>query len=662
MTNCFSLLLVMVISLKAFSCDDASFSLINQTDNSDGTYTYEVELCLEMLGLEGIPDWFQLEFSGGTFSNVISYTPGSVFTTGGDEYIGSLVNGNNAVRWQVQGIFPTHNTNSFCNTFSITTQGQASSILINYHDTYPSGCTETYNLPVPSACEILDLSATVMNCNIDNTYDVEITVEYINPPAIGNLIVYGLSFAFPITSSPQTITLTGLIPDGQDVDVTAFFSDDVTCTYTENALFTAPSIPLLQITNPDPVCAPETIDLTSNEITSGSSNTGTFSYWTDPDANTSLSNETTIDVSGTYFIVNNNNGCTDTAAVDVIINDIPVFNISGIDPSECNFTDGTITISGLLPSSNYGLAYDSLSIASNPEIITSDISGNIILNGFQAGIYSDFTITLGECTFTSPESIDLENPGAPSIDLKLDTSVCDVFILENITGSNLSGNVSYYTESQGNGAPLGIGDPINSTQLIYIYDIIGECEDEISYLITVTATPNILNVFSTTSLIVCEENPLYELPEIEGYELSGNENYYDNSQVNNGLPLSFPLTTSQVIYIYDENEGCADEESFDFKIINCEFVIPTAFTPDNDQINDFWQLEELDAIWPNNIVYVYNRWGNKIYESIEGNYSGKPWNGTYNGSVLPVGSYYYTIELSSNPVLVRRTGTVSIIK
>ncbi|MDA7762696.1 gliding motility-associated C-terminal domain-containing protein, partial [Crocinitomicaceae bacterium] len=212
------------------------------------------------------------------------------------------------------------------------------------------------------------------------------------------------------------------------------------------------------------------------------------------------------------------------------------------------------------------------------------------------------------------------------------------------------------------GAPLGIGDPINSTQLIYIYDIIGECEDEISYLITVTATPNILNVFSTTSLIVCEENSLYELPEIEGYELSGNENYYDNSQVNNGLNLSFPLTTSQVIYIYDENEGCADEESFDFKIINCEFVIPTAFTPDNDQINDFWQLEELDAIWPNNIVYVYNRWGNKIYESIKGNYSGKPWNGTYNGSVLPVGSYYYTIELSSNPVLARRTGTVSIIK
>ena len=662
MTNCLSLLFVMVISLKAFSCDDASFTLINQTDNADGTYTYEVELCIEMLGLEGIPDWFQLEFSGGTFANVISYTPGSVFTSGGDEYIGSLVNGNNAVRWQVQGIFPTHNTNIFCNTFSITTQGQASSIFINYHDTYPSGCTETYNLPVPSTCEILDLSAFVLSCNNDNTYNVDITVEYSNPPANGNLIVYGLGFSFPITSSPQTVTLTGLIPDGQDVDVTAFFSDDVACTYTENALFTAPSIPSLQITNPDPVCAPETINLTSNDITSGSSNTGAYTYWADPDANTSISNETTIGVSGTYFIVNNNNGCTDTAAVDVIIYDIPIFNISGVDPSECNSTDGSITLSGLLPSSNYGLVYDSLSIASNPEIITSDVSGNIILNGFQAGLYSDFTITLGECTFTSPESIDLENPGAPSIDIKLDTSVCDVFVLDNITGSNLSGNVSYYTESQGNGTPLSIGDPINSTQLIYIYDIIGECEDEVSYLITVTATPNILNAFSTSSLIVCEENPLYELPEIEGYELSGNENYYDNSQANNGLTLSFPLTTSQVIYIYDENEGCADEESFEFKIINCEFLIPTAFTPDNDQINDFWKLEELDTIWPNNIVYVYNRWGNKIYESIEGNYSGKPWNGTYNGSVLPVGSYYYTIELSSNPILVRRTGTVSIIK
>ena len=652
----------MVISLKAFSCDDASFSLINQTDNSNGTYTYEVELCLEMLGLEGIPDWFQLEFSGGTFSNIISYTPGSVYTTGGDEYTGSLVNGSNAVRWQVQGIFPTHNTNSFCNIFSITTQGQASAIIINYHDTYPSGCTETYNLPVPSACEILDLSATVMNCNIDNTYDVDITVEYINPPAIGNLIVYGLSFAFPITSSPQTITLTGLIPDGQDVDVTAFFSNDVACTYTENALFTAPSIPLLQITNPDPVCAPETIDLTSSEITSGSSNTGNFSYWTDSDANTSLSNETTIDVSGTYFIVNNNNGCTDTAAVDVIINETPVFNIIGVDPSECNFADGEIIISGLLPSSNYELAYDSLSVANIPITITSDMSGNIILNGFQSGIYLDFTIALGECTYTSTESIELENPDAPSIDIKLDTSVCDVYILENITGYNLSGNESYYTESQGNGIELNTGDQINSIQLIYIYDNTGECEDEVSFLITVTPTPNIQNMYSTAPFMVCEENPVYELPEIEGFYLSGNQNYYDNTQENNGLPLNFPLNTSQTIYIYDENEGCEDQDSFEFKITNCEFVIPTAFTPDNDQINDFWKLEELDAIWPENVVYVYNRWGNKIYESIIGNYSSKPWDGTYNGIALPVGSYYYTIELSSKPILVRRTGTVSIIK
>ena len=656
MTNCLSLFFVLVISLKAFSCDDASFTLINQTDNADGTFTYEVELCIEMLGLEGIPDWFQLEFSGGTFSNVISYSPGSVFTSGGDEYIGSLVNGNIAVRWQVQSIFPTHNTNILCNTYSITTQGQASSIFINYHDTYPSGCTETFNFPVPSLCEILDLSATVLSCNNDNTYDVEIIVEYTNPPASGNLIVYGLGFDFPITSSPQTVTLTGLIPDGQDVDVTAFFSADVACSYTENALFMAPSIPILQITNPDPICAPETIDLTSNDITTGSSNTGSFSYWTDPEANTSLSNETTIGISGTYFIVNNNNGCTDTAAVDVIINDIPIFNISGVDPSECNSTDGSITISGLIPSSNYELEYDSLSITSVTEIITSDISGNIILNGYQAGLYSGFTITLGECSFTSTESIDLDSPETPFIDIQKDTSVCDQFVLENITGINLSGNESYYTESMGNGTPLNSGDLITSTQLIYIYDNIGECEDEVSFLITVTPTPSIKNILYVHA---CEESPPSSLPEIEGVNLSGNQNYYDDSQDNNGSILTFPLTSPQTIFIYDEVDGCADEVSFELIIKNCEFVIPTAFTPDNDQINDFWKLNELDEIWPYNIVYIYNRWGNQIYESIQGNYSSKPWDGTHNGSSLPVGTYYYTIEVSSNG---RLTGIVSIIK
>ena len=42
-------------------------------------------------------------------------------------------------------------------------------------------------------------------------------------------------------TSPQTVTLTGLTADGNNVDVTAFFTNATTCNFTENNAFTAPA-------------------------------------------------------------------------------------------------------------------------------------------------------------------------------------------------------------------------------------------------------------------------------------------------------------------------------------------------------------------------------------------------------------------------------------
>ena len=72
-----------------------------------------------------------------------------------------------------------------------------------------------------------------------NTYTQEVTVSYTNAPASGTLDVNGQSFA--IASSPQTVTLTGLLSDGNAVNVTAVFSADPACTLSVNGLFTAPA-------------------------------------------------------------------------------------------------------------------------------------------------------------------------------------------------------------------------------------------------------------------------------------------------------------------------------------------------------------------------------------------------------------------------------------
>ena len=62
--------------------------------------------------------------------------------------------------------------------------------------------------------------------------------------------------------------------------------------------------------------------------------------------------------------------------------------------------------------------------------------------------------------------------------------------------------------------------------------------------------------------------------------------------------------------------------------------------------------------FPNCIVEIYNRWGAKLYTSDPG-YT-NPWNGTYNNSPLPVGTYYYIIDLGDGSL--PQTGPLTIIK
>ncbi len=72
-----------------------------------------------------------------------------------------------------------------------------------------------------------------------NTYSQDLIVTYTNAPTTGYLVVNGQNF--PITESPQAITLTGLLADGQDVEVNADFTDGYKSVYLSgDTVFTAP--------------------------------------------------------------------------------------------------------------------------------------------------------------------------------------------------------------------------------------------------------------------------------------------------------------------------------------------------------------------------------------------------------------------------------------
>lgn len=110
--------------------------------------------------------------------------------------------------------------------------------------TSPGGCnnqTDTVEIVVNSCGCAIDLivAASQTACvPATNTYTQEVTITYTNAPVSGTLDVNGQSFA--IGTSPQTVTLTNLVADGNPVSVTASFSANGSCTLTTPNLFTAP--------------------------------------------------------------------------------------------------------------------------------------------------------------------------------------------------------------------------------------------------------------------------------------------------------------------------------------------------------------------------------------------------------------------------------------
>ena len=82
------------------------------------------------------------------------------------------------------------------------------------------------------------------------------------------------------------------------------------------------------------------------------------------------------------------------------------------------------------------------------------------------------------------------------------------------------------------------------------------------------------------------------------------------------------------------------------------------FTPNGDGVQDMWQVDDIVGTAS---VRIYNRWGNLVFENL-GGYD-ESWDGKYNGANVPVGVYYYVIELNNPAIPLNEfSGTVQVLR
>lgn len=79
-------------------------------------------------------------------------------------------------------------------------------------------------------------------------------------------------------------------------------------------------------------------------------------------------------------------------------------------------------------------------------------------------------------------------------------------------------------------------------------------------------------------------------------------------------------------------------------------VVRNGVSPNGDGSNDFFQLDNIQSLEPQNKVLIYNRWGDKVFEvdNYDNTNPAKRFNGeSDNGKNLPSGVYFYKIKFSS---------------
>jgi gliding motility-associated-like protein len=91
---------------------------------------------------------------------------------------------------------------------------------------------------------------------------------------------------------------------------------------------------------------------------------------------------------------------------------------------------------------------------------------------------------------------------------------------------------------------------------------------------------------------------------------------------------------------------------------SAKIILPNAFSPNNDGLNDIFELE---GIYISQFkISVYNRWGELVYYSDN---IKQAWDGKMNGEHLPEGIYVYRIEAVDTigePLVLQ--GTISILR
>jgi gliding motility-associated-like protein len=508
------------------------------------------------------------------------------------------------------------------------------------------------NCDVALPCPVVDLGPDTSICDGSSR-------------TLGNPIVAGVTYLWSTGATTPTINVTT-----SGTYWLAATKD--TCTVIDSIVVTSLTSPIVNLGRDTTLCPGETI------ILNAAHPDATGYVWQDGSTGPTFQ----VSGEGIYSVEVQNDICSGTDQIQVFYENIPLVDL-GNDTALCGVSSYVLNDAGTYPP--------------NTQFVWQDGSTSATFNATQSGIYS---VEVSNIACSNSDTINLSFQNPPIFDLGNDATFCEDTVItldafsatatdylwqDGSTGSTflVSETGLYSVEVSDN--TCSTFNEISISFLEYpefeLYADTTLCENEILVLnafspvatsyqwqdgsgsaeFTVTESGTYYveaaNEFCVTidsaeieylflpifdlgqDTIVCKGNAI-ELV-VSNQSVSPGTNAWSDNSTDSVLVI-----TEQGIYWVEVANQCGsltDTVFVEYGSCNCDFFFPSAFTPNNDGLNDAFQpIFDCDSLKTFEFE-IYNRWGELLFSAID---PGLGWEGPNRNDINLMDVYAWRIRYS----------------
>jgi gliding motility-associated-like protein len=532
----------------------------------------------------------------------------------------------------------TYNWSPNVSTTNTATNLPANTYNITISDV--NNCSLITNVTISEPSQPLTVTNTSTNLSCFQSNDGAITLN-----------TTGGSFPYQFVWSPNvstTSSATGLTTGNYSITIT----DNNGCTTTTSASLSQPTLLTATENHVNVLCngaATGSIDVIANGGTPGAG----YTYNWNPNVSTTLS-ATSLTAGGYVITVLDANNCSTT--ITSIITEPTAVQLNLSSTGALCFGDAngnvTATTTGGVSPFNYTLTSDGINFTPSSTGLFSNLT---------AGNYTIEVVDNNNCPATGTVSV--TEPASINAQLNITNATCYSYKNGEII-TTASGGAGGYVFSSSTGITNNTGLFSGLAAGSYSVTITDQNGCSVTQVAAITEPD--------TVIISILPNPL---------EVKLGESLQLNTTTNQGGLLSYQWTPSFGLSCADcsnpvfegvysqpyqvtitNEDGCFGTSAVVVTVVpNYDLFFPNAFTPNTDGTNDTWQMFGNKNSMKQIEVMVFNRIGEKVFESNDLNFS---WDGKFKGVESPNAVYVYTAKIVwlNNHSDSDYKGTITLIK